>query len=61
MNPLAKLPENLRLVLYVVATLALLGVAAWQASGGNILTFISLLATSVVTGTAASNVKSKGV
>jgi hypothetical protein len=57
MNPLSKLPAPVRLWVYVIATLALLVVGAWQASEGDWIKFVGLLATALVTATAGSNVK----
>jgi hypothetical protein len=56
MNPLSALPAKVRLYVYLAATVVLLGLGAWQASDGNWLNFIGLVAGAVVHGTAASNV-----
>lgn len=60
MNPLTQLPPIVRLYVYVIATLALIVVGAWQAAEGDWLKFVGLLATALVTATAGSNVKAKG-
>ena len=39
-NPFTKLPALVRLVVYVVVTLAFLAVGAWQAADGNIVTAV---------------------
>lgn len=57
MNPLSMLPQKIRLALYVVATLVLIVVAAYQAADGDWFKFASLLAGALVTATAGSNVK----
>jgi hypothetical protein len=57
-NPLSRIPAKVRLTIYVVATLALLAIAAWQAADGDWLKAIGLFASSLVTLTAGSNVRS---
>jgi len=55
-NPLTDIiPAAARKYVYAVVTLAALALAAWQASDGNLETFIGSLVTALVTALAASN------
>jgi hypothetical protein len=55
-NPLTALPPKVRLYVYAVLGLIALGVAAFQAAGGDWLQAVSLFLGSLGFGTAASNV-----
>jgi hypothetical protein len=57
-NPLSALPPTIRLYVYAVLGLLALGVAAWQAAGGDWLQAVGLFLGSLGFGTAASNVPS---
>lgn len=55
-NPLADLiPAKARKYVYGIVALLALGFAAWQASEGDVQTFIGSLITALVTALAASN------
>lgn len=56
-NPLTNIvPGRYRKYVYAVLALLALGVSAWQAAGGDWLTFIVLLLGSLGFSTAASNI-----
>ncbi len=54
------LPRKVRLGLYVGASAVALGIAAWQASEGNVLTFLASLAVSASNVLAAGNTDTGG-
>lgn len=55
-NPLALLPRQVRVVVYVVAFLVSLVLSIWQASEGNWQVFVAGLAAALVPLVAVSNV-----
>jgi hypothetical protein len=57
-NPLSVLPPHVRLFAYAFLGTLALGVAAWQAAGGDWLQAVGLFLGSLGFGTAASNVPS---
>ena len=55
-NPLEEIiPAKYRQKVYAILALILLGIAAWQASEGNWVAFVALLAGTLSNGTAAAN------